>query len=114
MVELEVTQLQGETTPAVTLTWSNRFDPSEYRLAYNATELTGLAAMLSNTTLSTVDSNFTITDLLFYTVYDFQVVAVYDTLESDPVSVTHTTEQGGRFSTFTMSEWGRECANLLM
>ncbi len=86
--------------PAVTLTWSRRFDevpPTEYRLAYNGTELTGLAATLSDTAEPTVDTNSTITGLLFYTVYDFQVIAVYDdfTLESDPVVITHTTEQGG-------------------
>lgn len=109
---LELTPLMGGASPAISLTWNNAFDavpPVGYNITYSGEKLTGVIESPSDTSMllledvqtsdSAVDYAYNVTDLLFYTEYSFSVAAIYNLtgteVESSPVNVSHTTEEGG-------------------
>lgn len=98
--------------PAVTLTWSDPFpaaSPFQYQLTYTGEKLSGESqAILETLTLSQDELTtgammgqylYSVTDLLFYTDYNFTVIADYNltgtVAQSSAVVVSHQTRQGG-------------------
>ena len=111
MTDLESSQLLNTTTPSVNLTWNNQFDsvpPFLFSLSVMGTQLSSdeMVSFNLSLNLSTLgdesgskDYSYTLASLLFYTAYEFKLVALYDitgsVFSSMPVTVDYTTEEGG-------------------
>jgi len=103
------------TTPSLTLLWDNPFEaiaPELVIVDYTINKLTGeppndtsviITLERANITASGgFDSSYIIPDLIFYTEYSFELRAVYNVNQSDPVTGNSTTIQGGQFSTYPL------------
>ena len=111
-----ISSIPGRTSPAVQLMWSNPFDailPIMFNLSYNATKLSGDEIQISDSFSLTLDDLgnetdyvYELTDLLFYTKYEFEIAAVYNvtgtSVESEPVNMSHITEEGGIVASYNI------------
>ena len=102
--------------PSVILEWNDSFQqvpPDQFLLGYSANrlsesestsevpEVSEFSVNLTQTELNSsllYDYAYTLSNLLFYTSYEFRLIAVYGTDESAPVTVLHTTSEGRKFN----------------
>lgn len=110
MTDFKASPLLNTSTPGVTLTWNNLFDsipPSQFNLSVQSSSEDVVSYVKSLDPLDLVlanveeDYSYEINGLLFHTSYDFELIALYsvtgDLVSSEPVTISYTTEQGGRY-----------------
>ena len=97
----------------IALQWNIPFElvpPSSFLLQYNLTKLSGQAASQTQFSLSLTAAvtmfgssySYNVTDVLSYTQYEFQLIAVYEGDQSSGVSASHQTPETSEFISFNV------------